>query len=249
MTWSTREIAELAGTSLRTVRHYHDIGLLDEPERRSNGYKQYTVAHLVRLLRIKRLTALGFSLTQIASIPDHEHPRDALQALDAELVATIERLQQARVEVGALLRRTATTDLPLPFAEADVPAELPDPDRSFVTVMSTILGPTGLGAYADMLQQDPDAVALELDDLPADADEQTRRDLAERLVPYVRALHVKHPGLDGLSTDAPRGQAHAAQTIARAINDLYNPAQIDVMRRLRALLVQPEENGAARSGL
>ncbi|MFI1225056.1 MULTISPECIES: MerR family transcriptional regulator [unclassified Streptomyces] len=245
MAWSTREIAELAGTSLRTVRHYHDIGLLDEPERRSNGYKQYGVAHLVRLLRIKRLTALGFSLTQIASLRDHEHPRDALQALDAELAATIERLQHARVEVGALLRRTAATDLPLQFAEADDPAELPAPDRSFVTVMSTILGPSSLGGYADLLQQDPDAVALELDDLPADADEQTCRELAERLVPYVRALHVAHPGLNNLATDAPRGQDHAAQTIGKAINDLYNPAQVDVMRRLGALLAPPEEDSPA----
>ncbi|MBE1592289.1 putative MFS family arabinose efflux permease [Nonomuraea angiospora] len=29
--WSTREVAELAGTTLKTVRHYHDIGLLEEP--------------------------------------------------------------------------------------------------------------------------------------------------------------------------------------------------------------------------
>src|SRR5204863_5377681 len=40
MAWSTREIAELAGTSLRAVRHYHEVGLLAEPERRANGYKQ-----------------------------------------------------------------------------------------------------------------------------------------------------------------------------------------------------------------
>lgn len=245
MAWSTREIAELAGTSLRTVRHYHDIGLLDEPERRSNGYKQYGVIHLVRLLRVKRLTALGFSLAQIAALRDHEHPRDALQALDTELAATIERLQQARVEVSALLKKTAATDLPLRFAEADDPAELPDPDRSFVTVLGTILGPDGTDAYADMLREDPDRVALELDDLPADADEPTRQDLAERLVPYVRALHVKHPGLDDLSSDAPRGPEHTAQTIGRAITDLYNPAQVDVMRRLRTLLARPEGGNTA----
>jgi len=29
--WSTRELAELAGTSVKTVRHYHQLGLLDEP--------------------------------------------------------------------------------------------------------------------------------------------------------------------------------------------------------------------------
>lgn len=31
MGWSTPQLAELAGTSLRTVRHYHEVGLLDAP--------------------------------------------------------------------------------------------------------------------------------------------------------------------------------------------------------------------------
>ncbi|MFF3441930.1 MerR family DNA-binding transcriptional regulator [Streptosporangium sp. NPDC002721] len=53
MGWSTREIARLAGTTLRTVRHYHEIGLLDEPERLSNGYKVYRTEHPVRLLQIR----------------------------------------------------------------------------------------------------------------------------------------------------------------------------------------------------
>ncbi|GAA4964965.1 hypothetical protein GCM10023238_35760 [Streptomyces heliomycini] len=110
-----REMAEPAGTSLRAVRHYHDIGLLDEPERRSNGYKQYGVSHLVRLLRVKRLAAPGFSLSRIADMRDGPDcapdPRDP-RALDDEPAATVERLQHARAEVGALMRRTAATDLP-----------------------------------------------------------------------------------------------------------------------------------------
>jgi DNA-binding transcriptional MerR regulator len=48
--WSTRELADLAGTTVRAVRHYHDVGLLEEPRRCSNGYKQYGVAHLIRTL-------------------------------------------------------------------------------------------------------------------------------------------------------------------------------------------------------
>ena len=87
MAWSTRELAELAGTSLRAVRHYHEVGLLPVPERHSNGYKQYGVSHLVRLLRIKRLVDLGFSLSQIAAMGDDDHPAAALRALDAELVS------------------------------------------------------------------------------------------------------------------------------------------------------------------
>ncbi|WP_399921406.1 MerR family transcriptional regulator [Streptomyces kanamyceticus] len=47
--WSTGQLAELAGTTTKTVRHYHETGLLDEPERAPNGYKRYGVSHLVRL--------------------------------------------------------------------------------------------------------------------------------------------------------------------------------------------------------
>ncbi|MFD4595631.1 MerR family transcriptional regulator [Streptomyces rubiginosohelvolus] len=239
MAWSTREIAELAGISLRSVRHYHEIGLLDEPERQSNGYKQYSVSHLLHLLRIKRLSALGFSLARISEMRSDADPRAdlaELRALDDELAATIERLQQARTEVGALLRRTSASDLPLRFASLDDVAELPEPDRSFVSVIDTVLGPRALDGYADLLQQKPDPVATELDDLPADADESTRRSLAERLVPYVRALRVRHAGLDDLASDAPHGRHVTARTMEKAIGDLYNPAQVDVMRRVGNLL-------------
>lgn len=40
MAWSTQQLADLAGTTVNTVRHYHRLGLLDEPERQGNGYKQ-----------------------------------------------------------------------------------------------------------------------------------------------------------------------------------------------------------------
>ncbi|MFD0852085.1 MerR family DNA-binding transcriptional regulator, partial [Actinomadura adrarensis] len=35
------ELAALVGVSTRTVRHYHHLGLLPEPERRANGYREY----------------------------------------------------------------------------------------------------------------------------------------------------------------------------------------------------------------
>lgn len=110
--WSTRELAELAGTTVRAVRHYHEVGLLCEPRRRANGYKQYDVAHLVRALRIKRLAALGFSLPQIAELADaDQHPREALRGLDTQLAHTLERLQRVRVKVHEILRQSAPTDL------------------------------------------------------------------------------------------------------------------------------------------
>jgi DNA-binding transcriptional MerR regulator len=104
MTWSTREIAELAGTTLNAVRHYHRVGLLEEPSRASNGYKQYEVRHLVRLLQIRRLRRLGVAIDRIEQA---SRPGDAsiaaLTALDAELRQNIESLARARAEIAAIL--------------------------------------------------------------------------------------------------------------------------------------------------
>jgi DNA-binding transcriptional MerR regulator len=220
--WSTREIAELAGTSLRAVRHYHEVGLLEEPERRANGYKQYGVAHLVRVLRITRLADLGFSLPQIAAMgPDDDRPEKALRVLDAELATTIERLQRVRVDLG-LIRRSLR------------PTGLSGVDRSLLVVLAQVLGPSGLQTVADLLQNPRlDPATAEFDRLPGDADDRTREDVARRLACHVRALHADHPGLAAAQTDGPGG---AARTIATALQDLYNPAQLDVLERVRALL-------------
>ena len=231
--WSTREVAELAGTSLRAVRHYHQVGLLAEPERRSNGYKQYGVAHLVRLVRIKRLTDLGFSLPQIAAMGEaDDHPEEALRELDAELGATVDRLQRARSELRLILEKAAPTDLPVEFVPRATVAKLSDADRSLVVVLTRVLGPRGLQVYADLLQNTPDEPAASaFDDLPADADEATRQDLAERLVPYIRAIRAAHPDLPEAGIDAPGGARFVDETVAGAMAELYNTAQLDVLRR------------------
>lgn len=245
MAWSTREIAELAGTSLRAVRHYHEVGLLEEPERRANGYKQYGVSHLVRILRITRLTDLGFSLTQISAMGDaDDHPEQALRSLDAELAATIERLQRVRVELGLILRQATPTDLPREFAPATVDAALSDADRSLVVVLTRVLGPQGLQAHAEMLQSsDTDPVSTEFDELPAEADAETCRDLADRLLPLVRALHAEHPGLADSYLDAPAGRHFVQRTVGKAMLDLYNPAQIGVLQRVGVALAAEQKPG------
>ncbi|MFC4565929.1 MerR family transcriptional regulator [Nocardiopsis mangrovi] len=236
MAWSTREIAELAGTSLRAVRHYHEVGLLDEPERRANGYKQYGVAHLVRVLRIRRLAGLGFSLPEIAAMGEAEdHPETALRTREADLTATIERLQWVRRELGLILREAEPTDPP-PSPPAPE-ARLSDADRSVIVTLSRGPDPKGLRAYADMLRDvPPDPVAAEFDRLPADADEQIRQDLAERMAPYVRALDIGRPGARESADDASGGALAGRSTVGTDLGDLYNPAQLDVIDRMGPLL-------------
>nr|WP_042198042.1 MerR family transcriptional regulator [Kibdelosporangium sp. MJ126-NF4]CEL23154.1 Transcriptional regulator, MerR family [Kibdelosporangium sp. MJ126-NF4]CTQ90292.1 Transcriptional regulator, MerR family [Kibdelosporangium sp. MJ126-NF4] len=232
MGWSTRQLAELAGTSLRAIRHYHDIGLLPEPERRANGYKSYGVADLVRVLRIKRLTGLGLSLAQIAELGDEQYPEEALRALDSELASTIERLQRIRVELALILRSSTPTDLPPELARELVGADLTDTDRQLTAVLAQVLNPSRFTAYAETMrayQRDP--AVTEFDGLPSDADEQTRQELAERLRKHFAQFRAKFPDVHNLIADAPRGKHFALNTINQAINDLYNPAQIDVLIR------------------
>ncbi|WP_433389532.1 MerR family transcriptional regulator [Micromonospora sp. KLBMP9576] len=241
MGWSTREIAQLAGTTLRAVRHYHDIGLLAEPHRHANGYKQYGVDHLVRILRIRRLTDLGFSLSQIATMDDtDDHPEEALRALDAELAATIERLQRARIELGVILRQPTPAELPPGFAAADAVAEMPQADRSFVVVLTRVLGVETMRAWADMLRKPvTDPVAERFNTLPPDADEQTRAAVARDLAPYVRALGAEHPGAKITNAGTRYSGRYVQQAVGKALAELYNPAQLDVLRRTNRLLTDP----------
>ncbi|MFJ4656832.1 MerR family transcriptional regulator [Nocardia sp. NPDC088792] len=246
MAWSTRQLAQLAGTSVRAVRHYHDIGLLAEPERADNGYKLYGVAHLVRLLRIKRLADLGFSLTSIAELGDAaEHSEHALRALDAELAATIDRLQRNRVELARTLLRPTPAELPADLVAVAEQAGLSDTERALALVATRVLGPAVLEACTEMVRTYAvPPVNAELDRLPADAGERTRRDLAERLAPHIRRLHSAHPALRDITADAPHGADFALQTFTDAMADLYNAAQIDVLRRVAALVTAvPSENG------
>lgn len=234
MAWSTRQVAELAGTSLRAVRHYHEVGLLDEPVRSTNGYKQYSVAHLVRLVQIRRMTDLGFSLPQIAELGNEERPIDALRTLDAELAETIGRLQRARIELASILHDGRLHLDPGPdVVPPAVGARLTAADRAFLVVLTRVVGPRTLSAYRDMLEaMHEDPTCAEFDALAHDADEATRVDLAERLLPHIVHLQQSHPATHDLH-DAPRGAAFAARMIGAAIEDLYNPAQVDVLRRLR----------------
>jgi DNA-binding transcriptional MerR regulator len=112
------ELARLAGTTVRAVRHYHRIGLLPEPDRDSSGYRRYTAAALVRLLRIRRLRELGLPLDRIAELIDGTEPalHDALDALDAELAAQAERIAAHRARLARLRASSPDPELPEPLA-------------------------------------------------------------------------------------------------------------------------------------
>jgi DNA-binding transcriptional MerR regulator len=112
------ELAQLAGTTVRAVRHYHRTGLLAEPERDHSGYRRYGAAALVRLLRVRRMRELGLSLERIAELLDSDEPtlHGALDALDAELAAQAERITAQRARLAELRASNPDPELPEPLA-------------------------------------------------------------------------------------------------------------------------------------
>ena len=68
MEWSIQEIARLAGTTSRTLRHYADVGLVAPSRIGANGYRYYDSAALVRLQRVLLLRELGLGIPAIADV-------------------------------------------------------------------------------------------------------------------------------------------------------------------------------------
>ena len=68
MDWSIQEVARLAGTTSRTLRHYDDVGLVAPSRVGSNGYRYYDADALVRLQRVLLLRELGLGIPAIAAV-------------------------------------------------------------------------------------------------------------------------------------------------------------------------------------
>lgn len=68
----SKEVADFAGVTVRTLRHYHQLGILPEPPRLANSYREYGAVDVARVLRIKRLASLGFSLEQVGDMLSRE---------------------------------------------------------------------------------------------------------------------------------------------------------------------------------
>ncbi|HIZ38090.1 MAG TPA: MerR family transcriptional regulator [Candidatus Ruania gallistercoris] len=245
MAWSTRELAELAGTTVNSIRHYHRLGLLEEPERQSNGYKQYEVPHLVRLLRIRRLAALGVPLAKMGDLSTAgDRATASLHELDAELAATIDRLQQARVDIATILREQAPVDGPAGFEP--VTSQLSTSDSSLIHIYSQLYDADALADVRKMVETDiADGTGAEIDRLQPDADEETRQRLADRLVPILTRNLLDYPWLSDPTAHLSKSEHVTRQTMIEAMVELYNPAQLDVL--VRASIRADEQVRAIRA--
>lgn len=62
------EVALRTELSVRTVRHYHEIGLVEPSARSVGGFRLYTESDVQRLLVIRRMKPLGFTLAEMKQL-------------------------------------------------------------------------------------------------------------------------------------------------------------------------------------
>ncbi|MFP3992624.1 MerR family transcriptional regulator [Streptomyces sp. E11-3] len=62
------EVAERTSLSLRTIRHYEEVGLVIPSARSKGGFRLYTEADVERLLVIRRMKPLDFSLDEMRDL-------------------------------------------------------------------------------------------------------------------------------------------------------------------------------------
>ncbi len=82
--WSIQEIARIANTTSRTLRHYDEVGLVRPSRVGENGYRYYDQDALVRLQRVLMLRELGLGIPAIAELLSQQ--RDDVTALESHLV-------------------------------------------------------------------------------------------------------------------------------------------------------------------
>lgn len=64
------EVAARTELSLRTIRHYEETGLVIPSARSQGGFRLYTEADVARLMVIRRMKPLGFTLDEMRALLD-----------------------------------------------------------------------------------------------------------------------------------------------------------------------------------
>ncbi|WP_104083066.1 MerR family transcriptional regulator [Cryobacterium sp. Y11] len=104
------ELAEKTGLSLRTIRHYDEVGRLKASARTDGGFRLYSPDDFTRLMLIRRMKPLGFTLDEMTALltvidtlqsgeADAESPETKRQ-LDAFITETVARRQKLEEHLG-----------------------------------------------------------------------------------------------------------------------------------------------------
>lgn len=144
------ELADLVGVSTRTIRHYHHVGVLPEPARAVNGYREYGLADAVLLVRARRLTDLGLSLEEVGDVLSGDRNRELdeiLAEIEADLTVREADLRAQRERVTALRARLA----------GDGSASDPTSDPGLVSYLAAV---RSAGAAGPAIDRDGELLSL-----------------------------------------------------------------------------------------
>jgi DNA-binding transcriptional MerR regulator len=103
--WRIGEVATATGVTVRTLRHYHELGLLVPSDRTGSGYRLYSDADVQRLYRILALRRMGFGLDEVAATlaADGDDPRPVLHRHLARLDQQVRLAEQLRSRLARIL--------------------------------------------------------------------------------------------------------------------------------------------------
>ncbi|EST23874.1 MerR family transcriptional regulator [Streptomyces roseochromogenus] len=241
------ELAAAVGVTTRTVRHYHHLGLLPEPERRANGYRHYTLRHAVVLARIRRLTELGLGLAEVRDVLADDAGKDLVEVLtelDEDLARQEAAIRDRRQRLRALLDAgELPAEGPVSPQLAGLLAALPGSDSPMAAKDREVLALIDTGAAPEDRERMVSALRGALDD--PDVLARTREAYAlldtlvdaapddPRVAEAARALAGCVPP-DLVSTEPLDGD-HA---VLRALYADFAPAQAEAIRRTLKILAE-----------
>lgn len=103
------DVAELTGLSLRSIRHYEELGIVSPVHRTSGGFREYDAEAVERLRLIMQLRVAGLGLEQVGPIVDACRTAEAggkaegLAEATVELDSAVAELER-RLEVARSIR-------------------------------------------------------------------------------------------------------------------------------------------------
>ncbi|WP_406324686.1 MerR family transcriptional regulator [Streptomyces niveus] len=101
------DAAAFVGSTPRAIRHYHEIGLLPEPERGGDDRRRYGYEDMIRLLWIRRMADAGIALDEIRAAFTSD-TASATADSGEDIAGILERLEETLAEREAELRRQRT---------------------------------------------------------------------------------------------------------------------------------------------
>lgn len=112
------EVAERTGLSVKALRYYEQVGVIDVAQRTPGGYRKYDVGVLERLRFVRSAQAVGLTLGEIREIVAFRelgqspcsHVVKVLETHAADVDRRIRELRQLRRELGALADRAKALD-------------------------------------------------------------------------------------------------------------------------------------------